>query len=145
MKVRILMWLAFQGWLPTEDVLIHRHLADGFSCPLCEAALKMIHHLFLSCPFSIGVQSFFLPQLGIPNLSSDIRVLWSSWRASCVPSSAAAVWDSGPFGQKGTIAFFSRVCFLTRPSFTVLITFLGFGANPNLNICIYLYLLTTCD
>ena len=69
LKVKLFLWLAFKGRL-------RRHgLAALTMCHLCNLQQEIVHHLFVSCPFTVQVWGIILNRLGVaPAPPGDICI-----------------------------------------------------------------------
>ncbi|KAG2541988.1 hypothetical protein PVAP13_9NG670114 [Panicum virgatum] len=66
LKVKLFLWLAFKERLWTADRRRRHGLAAPATCHLCNLQQETVHHLFVSCPFT--VQELFAP------------VAWHIWK-----------------------------------------------------------------
>ena len=48
----LLVWLAYLGYLPTEDNLVKKGFNLASRCSLCHATLETIEHIFIHCSFA---------------------------------------------------------------------------------------------
>jgi len=54
-KIKIFMWCAIEGKVPTWDILQRRNLNGPGWCALCKRAQETISHLFISCSYAAEV------------------------------------------------------------------------------------------
>jgi hypothetical protein len=95
LKCRLHAWLAAHYRVPTVDNLqsFGMHIAEN-RCALCGQDQETINHLFLLCTFTKQVWSYITHRLCLPEIPSDIRTLWTSWRTISINYSCQESWDT---------------------------------------------------
>jgi len=80
-KTKLFMWCALENKAPTWDNLQKRTFQGPGWCVLCKRDLESIHHLFLSCPFSLEVWKECSILVGSPCQWSgeSIGAAWEDW------------------------------------------------------------------
>ncbi|XP_074293674.1 uncharacterized protein LOC141620796 [Silene latifolia] len=71
---KIILMLAIQRKLATQDLLITRGITIVNRCYLCKAAAECADHLFFSCPYAAGLLTLLQQWIQIP---SSITSLYS--------------------------------------------------------------------
>ena len=75
LKVKLFLWLAFKERLWTADRRRRHGLAALATCHLCNLQQETVHHLFVSCPFTVQVWGIILNRLGVaPAPPGDICI-----------------------------------------------------------------------
>lgn len=59
LKIGCFIWLLGRGLILTWDQLQHRGLQGPSRCVLCCLGEEIVQHLFLDCPFTIGILTYF--------------------------------------------------------------------------------------
>jgi len=80
-KVKIFMWSAMEGKVPTWDILQKRNFNGPGWCVLCKRAQESITHLFISCSFAVEVWKYCSSLVG-GNLRWEgdlVGRAWDSW------------------------------------------------------------------
>ncbi|CAN0871761.1 LINE-1 retrotransposable element ORF2 protein [Linum grandiflorum] len=95
-KIQGFLWLVFHGSILTLDNLQRRGMLVANWCVLCRKQSESITHLFLDCPFALGIWHHFSSALSFFGpLSSDMPGVVRGWKGmNCSASAAKAkeVW-----------------------------------------------------
>lgn len=94
-RIEIFVWLACHGKLNTKAKLAKLQIipADQDLCPLCGGNSESVDHLFIHCPFSWKIWSWWLNIWHVAWVTpSSIKDLLSSWSPPCSKPFFKKVW-----------------------------------------------------
>lgn len=70
-KVKVFLWILLKRKLNTKLTLSHKGWQGDITCSLCNQSPESDEHIFLSCPYTSQVWSFFIPFMQQPPLHQD--------------------------------------------------------------------------
>lgn len=93
LKVKINLWLAYKGALLTSEVLTRRHIAEPFTCQLCNTENETSIHLFFTCPFVTVIWAKLCLDFNLPQIPPNLGALLTTWRRRRVSRNIEKEWD----------------------------------------------------
>lgn len=96
-----LMWLVYWNHFPTIDFLVSKGIQWPNKCELCQADSESADHIFLHCPKSAVVWSFFMKRFRLswvmPRSCKDLIRMWSLGLLVSLSQKGSVVWKILPF------------------------------------------------